>query len=1035
MNREKTKTAHQVITLRQFKDKLFSKKGNGGILEKCHVTEQQFVEMLFPRAFLNEPLARQFVNYEGHNNTTRNNIFNGTYHGEVLQTRVSELFIENPEVWREFVTQCTQKSALPSCDQARLSSFLLEMTEQMRTSVDPKLYTRTKKACTKTPGEALAILLLFSMLHTNHTGSDSGRGNIKFLLPVIHQLESLPLTVPTAQDWSYISGCQPFLKKQFQKLVSCPDTEFNEVFQKYSNLFSCVVSVSTSQGDTCLTPPKDWMVNLYKCILSVSSPHVLHIEGPAGTHKNALMQLLFLKLVRACVSDPAGPQIAPFYIDLNFFEKNGLSQTIANPQQSVNPVALITKQFRELLKDFAAFCQQHPERRPLLFIDSIRNYRQAVPLDDLLKRCSLLKNLKNLCYVEDVDTILTGAALKLRPIPQNSWAYVVKLHSVELGNNAQTSQFLKYYSQLYPLPANLRTKLKKFPFYTIDSYQLHLLSKTLDSCQQEYEGNLFQIYEQFCMDYLEYDTSQMEQAAAEAFDFAYTDSSLPVHDYYTTPFWVLLRKHASFLDFFIARFYMRQLEESSKTGNVAPLNMIMPKTITRFITPQINQSIIKEDMVVNLAKEHYRKMKPYAQSEMTYWLGRIKHSNQKLRAVNLLRELLAEQEQKIQELMKQPNNYSDAAKKEDLFLLRGIMVSLTYQGCQDISTRYILSLIDNDLASQINRGFHLEYYGDIPYLPHLESLNYKDDIHSGEKTLKQLLQFCENPRLASHPAFELNLFTICSLIQSRIEVLPPQTSFPLEPYLDRLIKLLQRPTGNLLPQKLAEYYAMILEDCQSVRTQHHNSGPISVWLYRRFNELNHISRTGWVDHEIPNPERIGEHMYSAWLMAFLLLPETCDESLSYDKQAVMRLLLIHDLGERVTGDIPRPKKQLAPDTYAREEDRAMTQLLLKETYPNVGRMDWEYQLWKEWAEDSSFNAKVAKEIDTLQAAYQLCLYLLNYRKNFSEEKIVSWLSECVELKTSVCRTIFRQLILENPAFESLHLGDLVSFPDSSHACQ
>lgn len=1013
----------QVITLKQFKKRLYSRQGEGGLLEKKHIREQLFIEKLFPGAFLEEPLARLFMDYPNHNNPTRNKIFGGTYRGEGLQMRVSQLFNENPEKWQEFVDRCSQALTAPLCGREGLTAFLLETAKQMPSAgVGQDLCAYTEEACVNAPGKALAILLLFSMLHSNHTGSSGGRGNIKFLPLVIGSIKPLAPCPPAEQDWSYVNCCTPFLKARFQGLMTCSDEEFNKVFQNYANLFSCVASVSKDRGKPCSALAADWMDDLYKNILSVSSPYVLRVEGPAGTHKNALMQLLFLKMVRACIADPAGPQIAPFYVDLNFYEKNGLARSGADAQQQINKLAgCIKEQFQELLESYAAFCRRHTGRRPLLFIDSIRNYNQAVPLDLLLRRCA--RNLKNLCCVEDVDTILTGASLMRRTEQTRPWAYEVKIRSVDLDDKAQTDRFLEYYGQLYPLAPGVRAKLKKFPFYTIDSYQLHILSKTLESCQQESAGNLFKIYEQFCKEYLEYDTKQMEQAAVEAFDFAYTDSSQFAKDYYTSPFWVLLRKHASFLDFFIARFYMEQLETSAKTGDIDALNMIMPKMVTRFITPQINESMAKEELIVNLATVYYREMKPYAQSETTYWLGRLTHNHQKQRAIALLDAFMQEQEETIKNRKAYPDSYSDAAQKEDLFLLRGIMVSLIYQGRQDVSDRYILSLIENNLAAQINRGFHLEYYGDIPYLPNLESLNYEDDTRVGEKTLKQLFYFCENPHNAAHPAFELSLFSICSLIQARIEVLPPRTNFNLEPYIDRLIKLLQRRRDSRIPKKLAEYYAMILEDCSSARRQPCNGGPMSVRLYQKFNELNGVPRTGWVDHKIPHPESVTEHMYSAWLMALLLLPETSDESPSYDKQEVMRLLLIHDLGERVTGDIPRPQKQTDPDWYAREEDRVMTRFLLKGTYPHVGRMAEEYKRWKEWAEDSSFNAAVAKEIDTLQGAYQLCRYLLDHGENFSEEKIAGWLGECNECNTTMCRTIFRELILENPAFESLRLED------------
>lgn len=146
----------EVITLRELKEQLFSKKDGGGILGKKHISEQNFVKLLFPAAFLEEPLARQFADYDDHNNPTRNKIFKGSYQGELLQTRISELFIENSEAWGEFVDHCSQNIALPTCDQTRLATFLLKITEQMPdANVDPKLYEYTKAACTQKPGQAL----------------------------------------------------------------------------------------------------------------------------------------------------------------------------------------------------------------------------------------------------------------------------------------------------------------------------------------------------------------------------------------------------------------------------------------------------------------------------------------------------------------------------------------------------------------------------------------------------------------------------------------------------------------------------------------------------------------------------------------------------------------------------------------------------------------------------------------------------------------------------------------------------------------
>ena len=84
--------------------------------------------------------------------------------------------------------------------------------------------------------------------------------------------------------------------------------------------------------------------------------------------------------------------------------------------------------------------------------------------------------------------------------------------------------------------------------------------------------------------------------------------------------------------------------------------------------------------------------------------------------------------------------------------------------------------------------------------------------------------------------------------------------------------------------------------------------------------------------------------------------------------------------------------------------------------------------WKEWEQNASnINALIAKDIDTVQAAYQLCCYMLKYEDHFSRSDVTNWLSEYFTLKTDLCRDFFRTLIFHNPAFAPLHLEELVLF--------
>lgn len=311
-------------------------------------------------------------------------------------------------------------------------------------------------------------------------------------------------------------------------------------------------------------------------------------------------------------------------------------------------------------------------------------------------------------------------------------------------------------------------------------------------------------------------------------------------------------------------------------------------------------------------------------------------------------------------------------------------------------------MIQDPIAAEINRGFHLEYYGDIAYLPTEDSLNYSDNLKSCEKTLTQLFLICDSSLNSKtiHPAFELSLFTICSLIQSRVSQTDSQLQFDLLPHIRHMVKLLQLWGNRSTSESIQEYFSMMLNDGQAILAQPDMTYyPVQAELYNYYSELKDYPRSGWVSHQIPNPESISTHMYNGWLMAFLLLPDTTAESNQYSKNVVMKMLLIHDLAERTTGDIERPIKILDWRRYQEEEKTAMSKLFLKGTYPIIGAMQEECRLWQEWLSLKTYNARLDKDIDQLQAIYQLCEYLLSYRSHFTEEKITQWVKEYYKLVT------------------------------------
>ena len=217
-------------------------------------------------------------------------------------------------------------------------------------------------------------------------------------------------------------------------------------------------------------------------------------------------------------------------------------------------------------------------------------------------------------------------------------------------------------------------------------------------------------------------------------------------------------------------------------------------------------------------------------------------------------------------------------------------------------------------------------------------------------------------------------------------------------------------------KKIFAYFHMIQSDfTQFLDCGEHMS--ISCSVYNTYSRVLDVKRTGWVDLGIPTPESVSEHMYNTWLFAALNLPATLNID-GYDKTRILNMIMIHDLGEVVTGDIPKPQK-IGNRTYDDNEDSIMRTFLLKGTYPEMTNLNEYYSLWEEWFDQETLNSHIAKDIDILQAMYQFCVYYKMYPEKFTDERRISWLNEYRDLKTEIGYELYERIIRNNPAFKQI----------------
>ena len=106
-------------------------------------------------------------------------------------------------------------------------------------------------------------------------------------------------------------------------------------------------------------------------------------------------------------------------------------------------------------------------------------------------------------------------------------------------------------------------------------------------------------------------------------------------------------------------------------------------------------------------------------------------------------------------------------------------------------------------------------------------------------------------------------------------------------------------------------------------------------------------------------ESVADHSWRLALTAMLLSGEA--EFAGYDMDRVIRMSLIHDLGEAFTGDIP---PFLKSDADSRTESDVLTHWI--QSFPEPQKSEW-LALWAEMEAQETREAKLYKALDKLEA--------------------------------------------------------------------
>jgi putative hydrolase of HD superfamily len=170
-------------------------------------------------------------------------------------------------------------------------------------------------------------------------------------------------------------------------------------------------------------------------------------------------------------------------------------------------------------------------------------------------------------------------------------------------------------------------------------------------------------------------------------------------------------------------------------------------------------------------------------------------------------------------------------------------------------------------------------------------------------------------------------------------------------------------------------------------------------------KLKTTPRTGWITHgKIDNPESVADHTMRLSVIALL-----AGDELEINKDKLVKMAILHDLAESITGDIVNEigsKKLIA----VKEEKHKLEEEAMKFLFKDFKNKEELLRLWEEIESRKTKEADILDQLDKFEMVLQAFEYEQQYDKNLEvfwqnakmhikHPKIKKWLGE-LEVKRS-----------------------------------
>jgi putative hydrolases of HD superfamily len=145
-----------------------------------------------------------------------------------------------------------------------------------------------------------------------------------------------------------------------------------------------------------------------------------------------------------------------------------------------------------------------------------------------------------------------------------------------------------------------------------------------------------------------------------------------------------------------------------------------------------------------------------------------------------------------------------------------------------------------------------------------------------------------------------------------------------------------------------------------------NPSPL-LEAYFEINHLKHLYRQGWLRRGLPAErcESVAEHVFGMAMLAWWLVDDSYPD---LDRDKVIRLVLVHEIGEVYTGDI------IPSDNIPQVEKHRLERKAIEQVVGKLAHGEAYINLWEEYEHNDTPEARLVHQIDRLEMVFQASVY-------------------------------------------------------------